>query len=384
MNILVLCEGDPERQHGSFSGSANSLLVELRRQGHQVQTGDVELRGLDRWLAAAGSFSLDRTRWGVKYRLGGLGFFLRSRRARAVCRRIADSSDVILQIGATFAPLGRGTTPYVLYCDSNIRMAHQGAATGVSEATSLRPGEIESVARREHEVYRTATQVFTLSERLRQVFIREFALPEDRVTACLAGPNISRAELPASIPERPPDRPPTVLFVGKAFERKGGDLLLEAFRIVRSRIPDARLMVVGPPDLDSPGPGVVSLGYLRKDVPAEWAKMREAYRSADVFCLPTRFEPFGIVFIEAMFFGLPCIGPDAWAIPEIVEHDRTGLLVPPGDVPALADAMTELLLDPEKARRMGTAGRERAEQRFTWEATVNRMVTTMRRSQTSP
>jgi glycosyltransferase involved in cell wall biosynthesis len=155
---------------------------------------------------------------------------------------------------------------------------------------------------------------------------------------------------------------------------------LAAFRRVRQFVPDARLIIIGPRELTVNDPGVEYLGFLRKDVPGDWERLVNAYAASHVFCLPTRFEPFGIVFIEAMFFGLPCVGPDAWAIPEMVVDGETGFLTSSEDEVQLADHLLRLLQNPDLARLMGAAGRERALQRFTWEAVAGRVVDAMQTS----
>jgi glycosyltransferase involved in cell wall biosynthesis len=375
MKILLLCEGDAERMDGSFSGSSKSLLDHLRQAGHQVLTGDTDLYGIQKYLAAAATVVPDREKWGVRFHLGAVPFRMRTGLA---ARHIAAAGplDAVLQIGATFEPRGRGRTPYFLFCDSNIRMADRGRESGQSQAASLTPSEVDDVAAREATVYRGAAGVFTLSERLRRSFIEDFGLPPAAVHTAGAGPNLDLARIPPRAP-RAPDQPPTVLFVGVQFERKGGDLLLRAFRRVREVIPQARLLIVGPRDLQVDQPGVENLGFLRKDVPSEWEQLIRAYASADVFCLPTRFEPFGIVYIEAMFFGLPCIGPDAWAIPEMIDDGVTGFLVAPDSEEALTDRMVRLLGDPGLARRMGEAGFARATRQFTWKAVATRVTAAM-------
>jgi glycosyltransferase involved in cell wall biosynthesis len=92
-----------------------------------------------------------------------------------------------------------------------------------------------------------------------------------------------------------------------------------------------------------------------------------------VFCLPSLFEPFGIVILEAMFFGLPCVGTADWAIPEMIADGETGYTVARDDATALADRLSMLLADLPHAHRMGLAGRRRAEQRFSWTGVANRM-----------
>ncbi len=85
----------------------------------------------------------------------------------------------------------------------------------------------------------------------------------------------------------------------------------------------------------------------------------------DIFVHPGQPEPFGLVNIEAMAMARPVVAFAHGALPEIVVHGQTGLLVPPGDVIALANAVRTLLADPEQRRAMGCAGRERVETHFT-------------------
>jgi alpha-maltose-1-phosphate synthase len=199
-------------------------------------------------------------------------------------------------------------------------------------------------------------------------------MPADRVRAMYAGPNFDLNRIPSTVPARAADHPPTVLFVGRQFHRKGGDVLVESFRRVRTELSDARLIVAGPPAGYVEGPGISCVGNLDKNRPDEWAHLAAAYASADVFALPTRFEPFGIAFLEAMHFGLPCIGPEAWAVPEIIADGETGFTVPVDDVDALTDRLLRLLRNPTLARSLGIAGRERARRLFTWPQAVARIV----------
>jgi glycosyltransferase involved in cell wall biosynthesis len=371
MNLLLLTEGDAERWD-SWSGSAKSVVDHLRGAGHDLVTADVDLYGASRWLAAARMFSPNRKRWGVRYHLGDPGYRARSRRAAQAIAGQRGRVDCIIQIGATFDPSGRGDVPYVVFCDSNIQTSLEGAKYGVSDAVWLRPPEFDAIRRRETQVYRKACAVLTISDYLRRSFIESFGLPEERVCTVGAGPNLDLSRVPEPR-ATPREGAPTVLFVGKQFERKGGPLLLEAFRRVRARRPDARLVIVGPPTPPPSEPGVEWLGNLDKNKPEEWARMVEAYREADAFCLPSLFEPFGIVILEAMLFGLPCVGTCAWAIPEMIVDGETGYTVPRDDAAALADRLGGLLADRPCAHRMGLAGRRRAEQRFSWTSVAARM-----------
>lgn len=88
--------------------------------------------------------------------------------------------------------------------------------------------------------------------------------------------------------------------------------------------------------------------------------LRTLYRNATAFVMPSVFEPFGVVFVEAMHYGLACIGADTCAMPEIIEDGVSGMLVKVGDVEELASAMMELAGDPARAQAMGQAGQRRA------------------------
>jgi glycosyltransferase involved in cell wall biosynthesis len=374
MRILLLSDGEPE-SWSAWSGITRSLVSHLRLAGHGVECGNVDVQSADRWIAAGATFAPTRARWGTRYHLGGVPFWLRSRRARRLVADGAARADVIVQIGATFDPRGAADLPYCLCCDSNILMAQHGIGTGCSDASRLTAADVEAIRRREQRVYRGAAAIFPLSARLGQSFVDDFGVPPERVRPIYAGPNLDPAVFPA-LRERPrdPRRPPTILFVGLQFERKGGDVLVDSFRRVRAVLPAAELHLVGVPAGFVDAPGVTCLGVLDKNRPDEAARLADAYASADVFALPTRFEPFGIAYVEAMHFGLPCIGPNAWAVPEIVDDGETGFLIPVDDAEALAGRLLQLLSDPARARAMGAAARRKAEQLFTWPLVVERMT----------
>jgi alpha-maltose-1-phosphate synthase len=232
LRILWLCEGDAE-SWSSWSGISKSVVDHLRSDGHDVEVADVGLDGMDRAMAAAATFSPDRRRWGTRYHLSGLPFRLRSRRADRHVAARRQRIDLILQVGATFRVRGRHEIPYCLCCDSNIRMARYGARTGYSDAAALRASDLEAIERRELAVYRGAAAIFPLSERLRRSFVDDFGIPADRVRAIYAGPNFGPGRFATGPVAETDARPPTVLFVGLQFHRKGGDTLVESFRRVR-------------------------------------------------------------------------------------------------------------------------------------------------------
>jgi glycosyltransferase involved in cell wall biosynthesis/GT2 family glycosyltransferase len=163
------------------------------------------------------------------------------------------------------------------------------------------------------------------------------------------------------------------LFVGRLESRKGVDTLLEAAPEVLRRFPEARLDIVGDDRIDD---SKYKRGFLaREDIAdvkdrvtfhgkVEEAALRAHYRGCDVLLAPSRYESFGLVYVEGMIFGRPVIGGAGGGGPEVIEDGVTGLVVPPGDAAALAQAMSRLAADPALRRAMGEAGRRRYEERF--------------------
>jgi glycosyltransferase involved in cell wall biosynthesis len=376
MRILLLCEGDGECW-SSWSGITRSLVDHLRLAGHIVEVANVDVRSIDRWIAAAATFSPRRQRWGTRYHLGNVPFRLRSWRARRIVETREAAADVVVQIGATFDATGSATNlPCCLCCDSNILMAGRGVDSGYSDASKLTSLEVSAVAEREGTVYRRAAAIFPLSERLRRSFVEDFGVKSDRVRAIYAGPNLDPSGV-AIDPGARSGHPPTILFVGLQFHRKGGDVLLRSFRQIHRQLPGARLVLAGVPKDFVSEPGVTCLGVLDRNKTDEAAQLADAYATADVFAMPTRFEPFGIAFVEAMHFGLPCVGPRAWAVPEIIDDGETGFTIPPDDEGALTNRLLRLLRTPMLARSMGAEGRRKAQRLFTWPRVVDRMSTVL-------
>jgi len=147
---------------------------------------------------------------------------------------------------------------------------------------------------------------------------------------------------------------PRVLFVGGDFRRKGGFDLLEAW-IDGSFHRLATLDLVTNWSISSTLPEGVHLWPHVDAYSAEW---QTRWEQADVFVMPTHNEAFGLVYQEAAAAGIPAIGTAHNAVPEIVRDGETGMVVPIGDIAALAGAMHALLASPELRDRMGLRARQ--------------------------
>jgi alpha-maltose-1-phosphate synthase len=346
--LVGITLGDPYDQSRN-SAIPYFLFAALERRGLLRSRVDVSMTRLQRLAAAGSAFAPSRRRWSRNYRRRA--FRAHSLNSLSALRELP--VDAAIQVFRGFQTLGR---PYLLYLDTTARLSRSW-----TERTPFDEDELGEVV--ERQLYRRAEHVFTMGSPAASSLVRDYELPPAKVTVVGGGMNFD--SMPAA---GPPEREPIVLFIGRDYLRKGGDSLVEAFRLVKEAVPDARLQLVGtrdPPAL----PGIERLGWVH-----DRAEVADLYRRARVFCLPSRFEPYGLALVEAMAHGLPCVGTNAGAMPEIVSDGETGLLVPPGNAEALADALRRLLQDEGYARRLGAAGRARVERELTWDRVVDRMT----------
>ena len=171
----------------------------------------------------------------------------------------------------------------------------------------------------------------------------------------------------AALPDRPAEGA-TILFVGRKERYKGYDALRAAAPLVWRERPDARFVVIGQSRFLAPAP-LADARWDERGIVSE-AEKAEAYARCTLFCMPSSHETFGHTYLEAWLAGKPVVAGDIPPLREVVRDGIDGLHAAnePG---AIARAILELLADPERARRMGASGRERAA-RWTWAKVAER------------
>lgn len=234
-----------------------------------------------------------------------------------------------------------------------------------------------SLSRLERLNARRAPLVLTTSAYCRRKLGEHYGVPAARVRLVPEGIDLARWRGLLDAPGGPPREGRTILCVARQYPRKHIADLLRAFAKLAPAFPDARLVIIG----DGPehprlralhaelglGTAAALLGALPDDEVVSW------YRRAGIFCLPSVQEGFGIVFLEAMAAGLPIVATTAAAVPEVVPDGRAGTLVPPSNVPALTDALAELLARPALRETYGAYGREHV-LRYDWDRVAEQFL----------
>lgn len=317
----------------------------------------------------ARNFSPSRRTWRLKFYLDSA---YRKALTRSAAKKVGSSEQMspFLQIGAMYS-LPRATgykVPCFSYHDGNAIEALRGGY----EFVGVPARRIDEAIQYEREVAQEMTAVFTFSEYLRKSFIQDFELDEKRVFNVGGGVNID--DIPEATAEKNYEKR-NILFVGVDFDRKGGNELLSAFRVVRETMTEARLNIVGPHQLPDGAnqPGIVFHGNLSKAVPEQRNRLYRLYRDASVLVLPSKYEPFGVAPLEAMLFEVPCIVTDAWALREIVTPGINGALVQKGSIESLASTLIKSLKAPEELARMGRAARKMVLKNYVWANVVAKM-----------
>ncbi len=164
-------------------------------------------------------------------------------------------------------------------------------------------------------------------------------------------PNMVR--VPASLPPRTRQQPPRIGTMGRFVLKKGFDVFIDALAQLQSRGVEFQAVLAGNGEEAATLHQLAADRHLNNMLFPGWVKDKQAFfDSIDVFCLPSRHEPFGIVLLEAMAQGVPVVTAASEGPSEIISHGQEGLIVPVGNAIALADAMETLLADAPRATQM--------------------------------
>ena len=216
---------------------------------------------------------------------------------------------------------------------------------------------------RQQSFYQNCEAVFTMGQWQADYIVENCRIDREKVLAVGGGVNLDVTKY--SPTKRNKKR---FLFVGRNFERKGGCIVLEAFNRLRTNyIYDAQLYVVG---CHSHKYNHMDGVYFIGDVSS--SEIVDYYNMCDVFCMPSYFEAYGIAFIEALCFAMPCIGRNCNEMPYIIKEGQNGYLINSDDVDELCSKML-LALDNDTMHKYLEQKRTEYIKEYSWENVVNKM-----------
>lgn len=342
LSLYFLYPGDLDTPTGGYRYDRR-LIAELRRAGARV-----EARALPHLVAA--SCDADR-------------------KAREELAALPDHSLVIID-GLAF-----GVMDELAQAESQrlrlIALCHHPLAF----ETGLEASEQSTLWETERRALACARRVVVTSAFTGRVLCEDFSVPLEKVV--VAPPGTDRVSFAAADADLP-----LLLCVASLTPRKGHDVLIEALSSLRDLAWRARFVGGDRFDPDwaaSLKARTETLGLTQRiEFANEVEDTHPEYHLADLFVLPSLFEGYGMVFAEALAAGLPIVAARAGAVPDVVP-ESAGLLVPPGDPEALAEALRSLLRDPARRLRLRDGARDAAAGLPTWTDTAARVADSLKR-----
>lgn len=366
MRICFVCNEYPPAPHGGIGVFVKTLaeaLVGLGAETWVIGYGAGPLRGFEangvhvRWIRLPHRLSGGVTMGGYRY---SPATFLRRRWLSANVRMLVRREQIDLVESPDFnGPVSRRPS-----CRFVVRL-HGSVVT--YRRLEGRPGDVHPVDRR-HEISQllAADRLVAPSRSIGESTVESLAtrLPFDVIHN---GVDTARFR-----PMRDPANSCEVLYVGRVMWRKGATDLLRAVPFILARVPKARFRFVGGAAGIHKQQFDAALGALRTEEqqrvslepPVAHDAMPAVFNAASVFVFPSRVEAFGLTCAEAMACGRPVVATTLASGPELVEDGVSGLLADPRDPEHLASRVADLLLDRERADRLGAGARVRALERF--------------------
>lgn len=363
LTIAIVAIGDPASP-ATWSGTPSGLAEGLRACGARVLTVDV------RPPCAVVEYGLKVLTRILRPLLGGRTWRMWRDTAlygdlatlTALARRGGfASADVVIQVGAQY----RVRHPRVFTLED---MTVDQARRGEFGAWALHCRRTVAARNRRHRrTYERVEGLLAATQWAAASMQEDYGVAADKVHVIGLGgsPRTARSQTAGDKDWSTP----CFLFVGHDWERKNGELLVEAFQRVRAERPEARLLLVGQhPKVE--GPGIEDFGPLVLEDPDAQSLLAGLFARATCLVVPSRIEPAGLVYAEAGHAGIPSIGSDSGGAREMIGPG--GAIVAAGDVEDLTWAMLRLA-DPDTARRLGAQGVGHAAT-LTWDKVAERAL----------
>jgi len=369
--LAIISSLGPPRQSSTWSTTPANIIAALERAGVIVHDHHLPF-GRARRVAYRTAGRL--LGWGSTQpdRVGPWHGSLR-RAASVVARR--EPAAIVLHFGSSHLPLiaPRARQRHYLVTDYNLHLL----TTKGSLATDASSRYIDRVRRSERRIANELAGIFTISDYVRDDWLREYGLADDRVTTIGTGLG-QPVMLEGHVKDYANGH---LLYVGKhGFDFKGGELLLDAFDHALRARPDLKLVIIGnvaDPKLAPHLPRIdanPAIEFHRSGTP----DFTRLVRGAALYAAPAPAEPWGLIYLEAMMCETPVLGLNRNAMMQLTDNGRVGFVVDSADAKAVGDAIVAAMADPARLARMGRAGRAYVEATFTWDKVAERIIARLR------
>lgn len=225
-----------------------------------------------------------------------------------------------------------------------------------------------------------AWRVIVCSETMRDEVINVLSIPPDKIDVIPNGIDFERLEVEVEEGFREkfvaPDEK-LILFVGRLVWEKGVDVLVDSAPYVLQRFPNVKFIVVGKGNIEEYKERARKMGVEHKFFFTGFLEDEEVaklYKCADICVYPSRYEPFGIVALEAMAVGIPPVTSDAGGFLETVQSGETGIITRREDPISLAQGIIYLLRNPQRKKEMGEKAKKKATREFRWELSAAQTI----------
>ncbi len=288
-------------------------------------------------------------------------FISNSRSMERRIKQLQEQPDFVLHVFCMYAPFwDHFDIPYGMYLDYTMTLVHKNWSPWAPFETTEKFSEWLSC---ERLAYERSTHLFTMSHLVKASLVDDYGISPEKITVVGSFANrhtIYEGEKKFGSKQ--------ILFNGAEFERKGGDLVLEAFKQVKQTLPEAKLVVIGK-KLKTTIAGVENPGRI-----ASLEDMRQLFLETDLLLAPGRCDPFPSFVIEAMNYGVPCIVSGNDGMPEIVDHGLNGLVVDPLSPELLAEKIIYLLCDQTTLLSMSQQARQKVKTQLNRQSVAKKIM----------
>ncbi|MBD2183569.1 glycosyltransferase family 4 protein [Planktothrix sp. FACHB-1355] len=297
-------------------------------------------------------------------------FIKKSQETEQKIREFEFRPDLVFHLFALYCPFwDKFDIPYAMYLDYTMALA---AKNWSAWAPFSNAKELDFWLDCERLAYARAYHILTMSNVVKTSLIEDYSIEPQKITVVGASANF-----PEPYKGEKSFGSKRILFNGSDFERKGGDLLLAAFKKVKQALPDAKLTIVGK-KMSIDRDGIENPGHV-----SSRSDMRDLFLNTDLVVSPAYCDPFPVFLLEAMNYGVPCIVSAQDGMPEIVDNEVNGVVIPQPTPEVLAERIMALLSDNYMLVSMSEKARDKMKNCMNWNHIANKILQVLKNCEAS-